>query len=507
MRRVFAILALVLGAAAFSLLPIGCAKKLTGSTVSTDPPHTTIFVSGTLDTVNHLVHLYWYGTSAHGYIKGYEVRMIYPDSTLDPAWTYTLATDSAIAVYTPKGRVSPYFEARAIDDHDVRDPHPARQKFNFSNKPPIISLVGKPNHADKSDTTFASVTVTWAVTDSDGNASSARIHIWLDGQQNDVIDTSGTSFTVPSSRFKVNGAWPADSMMRTLYIQAIDDGGMAGNVDQVTWKVAVPRGTRDAQGRGRVLVIDDMPPGNGRVRSDTLYSKALERVGMAPGTYSVLYLQNNQPFRSAADIAQTFGQFRNVIWYRGVVAAGQSNYSGVLNDWEDGVGAYVKSGGHFYLETQNVVTSWASTGTFSETFVRKYLAPQGMLLGTIQGVPNDSSATWTVPGVGTTTLRSPWLASGTNPVVDSVLVNNQTGALGAFRLPVSQLDRVVLLAPPGGAAPSVAFSLPLAVAVPQDNNGLLLVNTLPVLKMSVSSATPQRTSAWLREVMEKFLVP
>ena len=66
------------------------------------------------------------------------------------------------------------FEVRAINDRGVRDPNPARQPFKFRNNPPLVTLESKPNAGDRSETTVASATVTWTVSDADGEAIGPR---------------------------------------------------------------------------------------------------------------------------------------------------------------------------------------------------------------------------------------------------------------------------------------------------------------------------------------------
>ena len=160
MRRVlrrlpgFAVVALAAWVAA------GCGTKKLVEPVSF--PHTIIFVQGPVDTVNHIVSLHWYGTDPHGYIVGYEVRLLNPAAPADTLWRFTVRKDTLLTVLTPTGFTEAVFEARAINDRGVRDPDPARQTFDFSNRPPVVTIVGKPSPIDHSDTTFASLTGTWA---------------------------------------------------------------------------------------------------------------------------------------------------------------------------------------------------------------------------------------------------------------------------------------------------------------------------------------------------------
>ncbi len=487
MRRHFALLILSALAALAVLAGAGCGKLKTVA-VTLQPPETIIFIDGPVDTngVNHTVHLHWFGTDPHGYIAGYEVRLI--DSLYAPAdtgWRFTSRTDSVLTVYTPNGKTSAVFEARAINDRGVRDPDPARQRFYFRNVPPVVTLVGKPNAGDRSDTTFASATVTWSVVDVDGNPSKVVCRLWLSGHADSPVIGANGVFTVPSSQFQQNGQWV--SGRRTLYIQGIDDGGMAGPIDSVSWYVKAPVDVPDANGYGRLLLVDDVPTTDAsNVRNDTLYANAVARAQLPAGTWTVLRLQSNQPFRSAKDLEQTFEQFRAVVWYRGE----QTTASTVLSNYGGGVGAYLDSGGKMFLESLNLVRSWSSGGPFDEDFVRQYLNCDGIFLRGIPNVPSDSSASWSLNGNGV--LYYPGLQ-------DSLLNRRIIGGMRAFQ--PRNWSQVLLYAPPHLLSEDNPADYALGMAVPQANGGLFVVSTYPMVSGTVAAPTfPQRSSAVLSKI-------
>jgi hypothetical protein len=485
MRRTFPMSArLVL--AALVVLAAGCGG-LKKTVEPNEPPQTTIFVSGPLDTVNHTAHLHWFGTAAHGYIAGYEVRLLNPLAPADTAWRFTLATDSVITVYTPTGYVAPTFEARAIDDHGVRDPSPARQLFQFSNIPPVVTLVGKPNAGDHSDTTFASVTVTWNVTDADGNAAAVVCKVWLDGQAASPLTATGGSFTMPSSRFLVGGAYT--SGRRTLYIQGIDDGGMAGPIDSVSWYVKAPV----TGSRARLLLIDDVPAGLAyNVRTDTLYSNQVANTGVPSDQVRVLRLESNQPFRSAKDLEQTFKQFEAVVWYR----AEQTTYSGVLNSYASGpngggIGPYLDAGGKLYIESLSLVEAWSSYGPLKQSFLQKYADCQG----TFQfATPPDSSGAWSVTNTGT--LYCPSIA-------DSIPSRRGIGSMRAFA--VRNASDILMFAPAQMMSPSNPIAMPVAIDVLQPSGGRLILQTYPMVTGTVpASGAQQRASVVLLKTLQRL---
>ncbi len=476
MRRPLALLA-IMAIAAF-LVPALCGCGLKKITKVMVPPHTTIFVQGPVDTVNHIVHLYWFGTEANGYIAGYEVRLLNPAAPADTNWQFTTHTDSVLTVLTPTGFTAATFEVRAIDDRGVRDPDPARQTFKFRNRPPIVKLINKPNAADRSDTTFASATVDWSVSDPDGRPEKVVCRVWLDGHASSPDIASGTSFTVPSDRFLVGGAYVSGN--RTLFIQGIDDGGMAGPVDSVTWYVRKPV----AGARARLLLIDDVPNTNAaKVRTDTLYSNAVLNAGLSPGTWSVLHLQFNQPFRSAKDLQQTLQLFETVVWYR----AEQSTYSSILANFGDGIGPYLDGGGRMFIESLSLTSAMSTFGALSPDFVAKYMNSDGVFLFPLAP---DSSAAWGLGG--TAVLQCPAIA-------DSLQNKRIISGLRAFR--TRDRSQILILARAHTLSQDNPIDMAVALSVPQARGGRFIVDTYPMVSGTISTpGFPQRASLVLLKI-------
>jgi hypothetical protein len=430
-----------------------------------------------VDTVNHVVHLYWYGTDADGYVRSYQVKLVNPADTAaaDSAWRGTLRTDSLITVMAPTGYTKVRFEVAAVDDHGVVDPTPAVQRFQFSNIPPVVTLTQKPLHSDRSDTTFASVTVGWTVTDRDGDASKVVTRIWLDRMPGDPIVATGNTLTVPSDRFKIGGVYT--SGRRTLYIQGTDDGGMAGPIDSVTWYVRQPvLGTR-----ARVLVIDEQPltdPLSIRTRNDTLFTNAVKRF-IPADQMAFIWLSATQPIKSVEDMRQTLALFESVVWFRGAQPS-TSTFSSVLLRYRDGVGQYLDSGGKLYLETQNMVQGLSSQGALSQAFASRYLNIDGVFQ---YRSPPDSSALYAAntgtklycPTFGDT------LAKG-----DSLSALATMPNMRAFR--TRDASQIYIYAKAGALSPANAIPMPVALNVPQSRGGRLVANTFPLFYASRSSA-------------------
>jgi hypothetical protein len=448
----------------------GCSLK--GTLKPGVPPQTTIFIEGPVDTVNHIVHLHWYGTEPNGYIAGYEVRLLNPEAPADSNWVFTTLTDTILTVLTPNGFTRAVFEARAIDDKGVKDPDPARQTFDFSNKPPILKLVDKPNIGDHSDTTFASATVTWTVDDPDGDASKVIARIWLNGNESAPDIAPGNSFTVPSSRFLIGGAYTSGK--RTLFIQGVDDGGMAGPIDSVSWYVRQPvAGTR-----ARLLLIDDvLSTDAAKTRVDSLYRNAVINTGIASDSWSVLRLQFNKPWRSEKDMEQTFKLFETVVWYRGE----QSSFSSVLASYGEGIGPYLDSGGKMFLESLNLISTPSNFGALSLDFADRYMDSDGVFQ--FPQAP-DSSAAWGLSGTGT--FYIPTLA-------ESLLNRRIISGMRAFQ--VRNAAEALFVAPAHTLSQDNPIEMPVAINVSHANGGRFIVDTYPMVSATISvPGFPQRAS-------------
>ncbi|HYM80726.1 MAG TPA: hypothetical protein VEY91_04845, partial [Candidatus Limnocylindria bacterium] len=101
MRRGSWLYAVALGVLAIVIAAGGCSPKST--LVPNVPPETSLFVQGPVDTVNHVVHLFWFGSDPDGDVAGFEVRFKNPDAPADTQWTVTTRTDSLFTVFTPTG--------------------------------------------------------------------------------------------------------------------------------------------------------------------------------------------------------------------------------------------------------------------------------------------------------------------------------------------------------------------------------------------------------------------
>ena len=471
MKRVLLLLALLASVAALGITSgCGFTKKLTGTLHANQPPHTVLFVNGAIDTVNHIVHLYWFGTDVDGAVTGFEWQMKNPAAPADTAWHYTTKTDSVFVVQTPSGFTDPVFSVRAIDNAGARDPNPPRQHFKFSNQAPTVKLVQKPL---PTDTTFASVTVTWSAADVDGDVAKLTYLVWLNGNEASPEITTNTSLTMPTARFLVNG--DITTGPRKLVVRAIDDGGRAGPADSVTWTVR-----RAVAGpRARLLIVDDVPRSNAaNLRFDTLYSNSVARVGLTTDQYTILRLDTTQPFKSAADIEQTFKLFETVVWYRG----NEITLSTLLQTGEPGIGNYLDAGGKFYVDGLYMVAGVNANGPFDEDFVRAHFNSRGMV-GMFTNTTTFADTSIGFGNTGTSVFLPHVDVHGTI-ARDSIYVRQvfvvRAGEAGGLRqFAYNDRSQVVLWGAPGTLTPDIGDSTAVGIRVPQANGGLAIMVCMP----------------------------
>lgn len=460
-------------------LVAGCAKKKILA-IDNLPPETTLFVQGPVDTVNHVVQLYWFGSDPDGDVTGFELRFRNPALPADTQWVFTTRTDSVFTVFTPAGYAMPIFEVRSIDDVGQRDPSPAREDFQFSNQAPSVRFI---NRLQPNDTTYASATLAWTANDPDGAAGAIRFLVGLDTIPSALRLVSGTGITLDTTDFKVGGVYPT-TRPRQAYIRAIDDGGRASGWDSVRWVVRAP----SAAGlHPRLLLIDDVPITNpANVTLDTLYYNTAAR-NLPAGSYSILRLEFTQPFRSVKDLAQTCRLFDAVIWYRGT----QTGFSTVMRNYQDGLSTFLDGGGQLMIESHNLIDGSpadrrpSSDGALREDWVTRYLGSVALIRAPITGF-TDSTVNWSIVSSYEDTLDGV-------PVTRRVDLHStiyqdslRAGALGnGLRgFDVRDTGFVALWARDSSLSPRVPRDIPVAVSVPVPESppgpGRVIVFTLPL---------------------------
>lgn len=472
----------VLAALVAIVATAGCAKKKIVA-VPNMPPETTLFVQGSLDTVNHVVRLFWFGSDPDGEILGYEFMLDNPAQPESAHWVFTTRTDSLFTIHSPAGYTMPTFRVRAIDNSGAprpsdapvnapsgqRDPSPAVQDFQFSNQAPTVRFIQRlvPN-----DTTFASVTLAWTATDPDGNDQALRFQVGLDTVPAALRLVSGSGITLDTTDFKIAGAYPT-TRPRHAFIRAIDDGGRTSAWDSVRWVVRQP-----ATVHPNLLLIDDVPGATGPL--DNPYWLAARN--LPAGSVSILRLEHTQPFRSVKDLAQTFRLFDAVIWYRGT--QGQTGFfSGVMRDYQDGMALYLDGGGRLMLESLNLIEGRRTIGALRPDWVTRYMGSSGLIHAPLAGEA-DTSAAWSIAPGYTDTIPDPdvtYRSDLRSTVLGDSLRNNiNTNGLRGFA--VLDTNRVMLWARDSTLSPLVNRDVPIGVTVPVAGTatGRLVVFTTPL---------------------------
>ncbi len=456
MRRPFLALALIAAIAAV-LAASGCGTRKT--TLGPDlPPETSVFIQGPIDTTNHRVHLYWFGSDPDGYVVAYLMRFVPTKGNPNPKWDTVYCakpgrcTDSVFTLFTgDSALIHSEFEIAAMDDKGMVDPTPAVQRFVFSNLAPLVTITNKlrwfPQDPTKiSDSSFASVTVNWDVNDPDGGGPGLRYRIWLDGNQAAYDSTTANTFTVPSARFLQGVPATFLSGPRTVYVQGVDDGGRSGPVDSTTWYVRAPGRVLDpVTHRARLLVVDDsrrVSANSNDFGVDTLYANVAARAAspnpynetgpnstryivLPPGSYSILRLENSNPFRSASDLMQTFRLFDAVAWYRGY----EVNLTSTLQTYQDSIGQFITDGGRLFLEGLYLIQGNNSPGTLTEDFVTRYLNCQRLFL---QFDPTSQDSTAGISVQSTANLHSTMYADTLMHLIRPSGIGGTSPGLRAF---------------------------------------------------------------------------
>ncbi len=472
----------------------GCSKKF--HAIGNLAPETYVFVQGPVDVVNHRVHIYWYGTDPDGSVAAYAIRWVYPppasqDVAWDTIWVAGSSSprDSMFTMFTgDSAQVTPRFEVYAIDNQGLADPTPAVETFSLSNIAPTVAFT---NPLDLADTTYASVTVSWATTDPDGGGPGLHYRVWLDGNEASYDSTSDQTFTVPSLRFLQGGVYASGA--RTLYVQAVDDGGRSGPATSMTWYVRAPASVLE-NNQGRLLLVDDVPvTGANNALFDAFYKSVADL--LPSGTYSLLKRECNPDiFRSGGDVAQTFRQFRAVLWYRG----GETTVSSLLKAYQDSIGTgYLEVGGNLYVDGLYLVEGLNASGAFSQDFMTRYLGSSSLYntFGAIGGGQSDSTAGWNCRSGSR--FRSSTYGEIFNTLAAPPVMSGMAGGMRAFV--VNDTSYVALWALPGQLQPANPAEMPVGVTVPQANNGRMVMVTLPI-----RYGQPTQVSNMLRRILNQF---
>lgn len=454
---------------------VGCSAK--GALTPNAEPETNVFVqfdaTDTLDhTVNHEVHLYWFGSDVDGFVTAYDIRFVDPGGPADPPWTRTPESDSLFTVQVPTGAATPTFQVRAVDNDGAVDASPAQQQFSLENAAPILVLLDPPR---STDTTFATQSVAWSAIDPDGDASRIVYRVWLDGNEANPHVMMDRFFTFPSADFLRNGHYTAGP--RTVFVQAFDAGGRASNLQSATWVTRTPLAD-STRLRGRLLLIDNVPTTNSANNpTDNVYNQAVIR-NLAIGESAVLRLQTNRPFRSSADLLQSLSLYDAVVWYRGNDDFDSARDT-LLVRHSDAVADYIRAGGRLYFEAMDMIAG-GIPGILSQDFLRTVLDCDSLHRFVEQGE-----------------LREAWGASNSTVLRSPPYVYNDslraTAILRDMRgFAPKDTHNVVLRARPNSLTQPDSVGIPLAIrAHAGGSTGTMIVVTMPMVAMNGFTSVPR----------------
>jgi hypothetical protein len=231
--------------------------------------------------------------------------------------------------------------------------------------------------------------------------------------------------------------------------------------------------------RARLLLVDDVPRSNAaNLRFDTLYSNSVGRVGLHTDQYTILRLDTTQPFKTAADVEQTFKLFETVVWYRG----NETTLSTLLGLGEPGIGNYLSAGGKFYLDGLYLFRGVNANGALSEGFVRNHLDSFG-LVGAFTTTSTFADTSVGFGNTGTSVFLPAVDVRGTlvrdSMYVRQAFVVRSGEAAGLRQFEFRDRREVVLWGAPGTLTPAVGDSTAVGISVAQPGGGRAVVVCMP----------------------------
>lgn len=335
----------MLGAIAVALAGLACddAIQPRPPKESNLPPESFLVVQ--VDSVApqfYKLPLSWLGSDPDGHVEGYEFRWVCldlggPACSPAPAWQFTTATRDTFTVYVPQPTAHYRFEVAAIDNDGVKDPTPAAQEIHFHNAAPVVAFQAntKPTRTLPAVTFYLEAVdpdSTQDPNDADASADIATFRAWLDGAEDDLHDVPASAGSITFRPEDFDGRYGS----RTVWVQALDDGGAVSPAEQHTWIV-------DAPIPDGILLVDDCRMGGGlETRSDQSYRNAVN--GAAPGRGVVLDVEVI-PRIGRADFEATLSLFQHVVWYTDADTVS----SGALEAARAGLDSLLGRGGHLLL--------------------------------------------------------------------------------------------------------------------------------------------------------------
>ena len=325
------------------------------------PPETFLVVTGdSLEPQLYRLQLSWLGTDADGRVTAYRHRWTCPPENpacpIDTTWMETSALSELFSLPAPEGSARYIFEVAAVDDDGAVDPAPARQVFDLVNNRPEVEFepMTLPVRSLPAVTFYLTATdpdTTRTESDKDSRAYLDHYRAWLDGAEAAAKDYPIEDDVVVLREGDFGGRYG----MRTVFVQAVDDGGAASEAIQHTWDV------EPAPENGILLVDDCRMGGFLENASDQSYRNVL--AASAPGRYVILDIETI-PRLSSGDLEATVELFDNVVWYTDA----DTTSSGALELARNGLDSLLSRSGRLFLSSGLVFGTRSAFGDHEPRF-------------------------------------------------------------------------------------------------------------------------------------------
>ncbi|HUF09482.1 MAG TPA: hypothetical protein VMO47_09190 [Rhodothermales bacterium] len=197
-------LAIGLGVTLVSLSLVGCDSDISGERFENTPPNTELSIRDASLVENlgdrrltSTVEVSWSGTDSDGFVPFFEIRFYSAEreGTIGPEdeWSRTASLDTLVLLPIDEGAstANVVFEVRAIDNHGLKDPTPARTVFPIVNSPPTIKF----NAFElPPQNTFPIIAFSWVADDPEGTQNIDRIEVSFNDTTNFVALPPETEF-------------------------------------------------------------------------------------------------------------------------------------------------------------------------------------------------------------------------------------------------------------------------------------------------------------------------
>jgi hypothetical protein len=331
------------------LVLAACDTSISGNALENQPPSTQLSVRDTSlvgsiseqDRLASTVYVSWSGTDPDGYVVSFDIRHFQQGDVVGPEdlWVNTTRNDTIVLLPIPRGQASAnvVFEVRAIDNHGLKDPRPARTVFPIKNSPPTLAL----SAADlPPDTSFTVVSFGWRADDPEGEETIERIEISLNDSLNFVSlpgdarfitlvgDTRpGDGLTETTARVYLGRSFQATNIVvpgmrldaeNTFYARSVDQTDTTSAVQSTEWWVR--------KQKSDVLVVNDFrrASGNTVLRFHTTFLRdnlAVDEIDVwdlslpyATGATVIPIRSSNLPTTADPTLRQTLALFRYIYW-------------------------------------------------------------------------------------------------------------------------------------------------------------------------------------------------